>query len=517
MRRKSTLPVYPSLERFEIIKKLGDGAFSDVYRARDKRTGRNVAIKVAQKYASDGSMVDLQHLHPSMKKKPRVTERANILKEVQIMRNIRHPNIVQLIQFTESRENYFLVLELCEGGELFHRIVDLTYLSEDLSRHVIGQLAQAVYHLHEECGVVHRDIKPENILFDPIPIIPSEQRKFHVFDDQSKKDEGVFIKDVGGGGIGQVKLADFGLSKIIWDKDTLTPCGTVGYTAPEIVKDQRYSKGVDCWAMGCVLFTMLCGFPPFYDESISALTRKVARGEFSFLSPWWDPISDEAKDLIQGLLCVDPRKRYTVRQVLQHPWLTGKKLISSQSGGPSFVDECESIRIQAMRKAAASSTIKSTDSPHNIDSIDNQQTTSHISSTSDLTSTTSSTGRKDVFSPGMATLKEILDITAAVQRMTEEHTNHGEMITDDHEDQQRQYHHNIKTKEKQLYNAQAAAHHQQGLAKIKKTAVTPIVMATGTIHTTNGQRRHQPGFDLNMNNATLLKNRRMKHLVMPCQ
>lgn len=106
---------------------------------------------------------------------------------------------------------------------------------------------------------------------------------------------------------------------MIWDDATKTPCGTVGYTAPEIVRDQKYHKGVDMWALGCVLYTMLCGFPPFYDESIPALTRKVARGQYTFLSPWWDPVSDSAKELITHLLCVDPNERYTVDEFLNHP------------------------------------------------------------------------------------------------------------------------------------------------------------------------------------------------------
>lgn len=102
----------------------------------------------------------------------------------------------------------------------------------------------------------------------------------------------------------------------------MTPCGTVGYTAPEIVKDERYSKSVDMWAMGCVLYTLLCGFPPFYDESIEVLTEKVAKGQYTFLSPWWDEISDSAKDLITHLLTVDPEKRYTITEFLNHPWIT---------------------------------------------------------------------------------------------------------------------------------------------------------------------------------------------------
>lgn len=189
---------------------------------------------------------------------------------------------------------FFSTITVLEGGELFHQIVKLTYFSENLSRHVILQVAQGIRYLHEERGVVHRDIKPENLLFERIPIVPSKNAPSKQFD-EDKEDEGEFIPGIGGGGIGRVKIADFGLSKVVWDEQTMTPCGTVGYTAPEIVKDERYSKSVDMWAMGCVLYTLLCGFPPFYDESINVLTEKVARGHYTFLSPWWDTISDSGK------------------------------------------------------------------------------------------------------------------------------------------------------------------------------------------------------------------------------
>lgn len=170
-----------------------------------------------------------------------------------------------------------------------------------------------------------RDIKPENILFEPIPFIPTKNPRPKSAEDEDKEDEGEFIKGVGSGGIGRIKIADFGLSKIVWDTQTMTPCGTVGYTAPEIVKDERYSKSVDMWALGCVLYTLLCGFPPFYDESIQVLTEKVARGQYTFLSPWWDEISKPAQDLVSHLLTVDPKKRYTIDQFLQHPWIKGSE------------------------------------------------------------------------------------------------------------------------------------------------------------------------------------------------
>jgi hypothetical protein len=166
-----------------------------------------------------------------------------------------------------------------------------------------------------------RDIKPENLLFYPSPFIPTRNPKPRGPEDEEKADEGEFVPGVGAGGIGQIKIADFGLSKVVWDSQTMTPCGTVGYTAPEIVKDERYSKSVDMWALGCVLYTLLCGFPPFYDESIQVLTEKVARGQYTFLSPWWDDISKPAQDLVSHLLTVNPDKRYTIQQFLGHPWI----------------------------------------------------------------------------------------------------------------------------------------------------------------------------------------------------
>ncbi|KAJ8121242.1 hypothetical protein O1611_g10151 [Lasiodiplodia mahajangana] len=343
---------------------MGDGAFSNVYRARDRQgDAGEVAIKVVRKFEMNNM------------------QRANILKEVQIMRQLDHPNIVKLVDFSESRQYYYIILELAPGGELFHQIVRLTYFSEDLSRHVITQVAKALEYLHEEMGVVHRDIKPENILFRPIPFVPSKTPKPKQPGDEDKVDEGEFIPGVGSGEIGQIKIADFGLSKIVWDKQTMTPCGTVGYTAPEIVKDERYSKSVDMWALGCVLYTLLCGFPPFYDESIEVLTEKVAKGQFTFLSPWWDDISKSAQDLISHLLTVDPDKRYTIKEFLNHPWI--------QASGPTPRAEKKSQDPERLRAFDASKL------------IDGEK-------------------RLDFRSPGAVNLREIFDVGYSVHRQEEE-------------------------------------------------------------------------------------------------
>lgn len=292
------------------MEQIGEGAFSKVFRARDTELQIDVAIKVIDKSVMNKSQIE------------------SILKEVSIMRRLDHPNIVKLYNFINNNNKTFLILELLNGGEIFNKIVELTYFSENLSKHILIQIVQTIKYLHEEVGVVHRDIKPENLLFETIPFIPSSNPKalLRKSDDLTKKDEGKFIKNLGGGTIGVVKLADFGLSKILWDSATKTPCGTASYTAPEIIRDEAYSKSVDMWGVGCVLYTLLCGFPPFYDTNPEELTKKVARGEYCFLSPWWDEISIEAKDLVGHLLTVDPKKRYNPDEVLNHPWITGKKV-----------------------------------------------------------------------------------------------------------------------------------------------------------------------------------------------
>lgn len=137
------------------------------------------------------------------------------------------------------------------------------------------------------------------------------------------REEAVSIAKVGSNDIGVVKIADFGLSKIICGFPTMTPCGTVGWAAPELLKEHNYTTSVDMWGIGCLLFTMLAGFPPFYDENLKVMTRKVMKGEYSFSSPNWEKISDSAKDLVSRLLEVNPEKRLNIKECLAHPWIWG--------------------------------------------------------------------------------------------------------------------------------------------------------------------------------------------------
>ncbi|KAJ2377923.1 MAPK-activated protein kinase Srk1 [Coemansia sp. RSA 2607] len=294
---------FPTIEGYTVLSRIGEGAFSKVYRAQQDATGEDVAIKAICKTGLTPVQV------------------ANINKEVAIMESLKHPRVIRLHGFCETRDYFYLVMEYAAGGELFDRVLQLTYLSERLARHVIIQVAEAVQYLHAN-GIVQRDLKLENVVFESIPVIPSGVKEQKRQGDTSEKaEEGLFVPGVGGGGIGRVKLIDFGLSKVVWNQATHTPCGTTGYAAPEVVRDELYTKSVDMWGIGCMLYAMVCGFPPFYDEDVKVLTRKVALGQYEFLSPWWDHVNPQIKELIAHLLELDPARRYTIQDFMRHPWV----------------------------------------------------------------------------------------------------------------------------------------------------------------------------------------------------
>lgn len=265
--------------------------------------------------------------------------------EVDIMRVLSHTNIVRLIDSFGSHQYHYIIMELCPGGELYYQIAGLPPLNESLSRHIIVQLASALEYLHETLGIVHRfvafhiqqtvrfgqssdfslrDIKLENILLCPMLLTQGED-----VGNVKSNSSGEVPEKIKAGSpndeprrtrIGTVKLADFGLSKAVAG-ELMTPCGTAGYAAPELYDTQKYSTGVDMWALGCVLYTLLGGFPPFYDDDFRAMIKKVLRGNYSFTSPPWRHVSGAAKDLISNLLTVNPRERFTIRDFFSHPWI----------------------------------------------------------------------------------------------------------------------------------------------------------------------------------------------------
>jgi len=203
----------------------------------------------------------------------------------------------------------YIVLELVSGGELFDRIIAKGHYSEKDAAHLIHEVVCAIGYLHE-VGVVHRDLKPENLLY-------------------ASHDESDPNYDV-------IKVADFGLAKVITgggtggggsDTSMTTTCGTPGYVAPEVLEQNAggYGPEVDCWSIGVILYILLCGFPPFYDESNAVLFQLIKKGQYTMPSPYWDDVSDGAKDLVKKLLTVDPKQRANIKQILAHPWIVSKE------------------------------------------------------------------------------------------------------------------------------------------------------------------------------------------------
>mmetsp|Transcript_9982 Transcript_9982/g.19589 ORF Transcript_9982/g.19589 Transcript_9982/m.19589 type:complete len:351 (+) Transcript_9982:289-1341(+) len=263
-------------ERFRLGNTLGKGNFSVVREAEDLVTGETVAIKCIRK----------KHLSRE--------DREGLEAEVRILSGMDHPNIIKLYGMHEDGSNYYVVTELVRGGELFDRIVAKEFYQERDAAQVVKTIAEALKYCNEH-GVVHRDLKPENILME---------------DDEDDH---------------QLKLADFGFAK---ELDTSseeamlkTTCGTPGYVAPEIISGRPYGKEVDMWSLGVITYILLCGYPPFYDENQSRLFRLIKKAKYKFDPEFWSDVSDSAKDLIRGLLVVDPSVRFTVDDVLNHPWI----------------------------------------------------------------------------------------------------------------------------------------------------------------------------------------------------
>ncbi|XP_042195343.1 calcium/calmodulin-dependent protein kinase type 1-like isoform X2 [Callorhinchus milii] len=184
-------------------------------------------------------------------------------------------------------------MQLVAGGELFDRIVERGCYTERDASQLISQILHAVHYLHQ-LGIVHRDLKPENLLYCG-----------------QEEDSPIMI-------------SDFGLSKLE-DKGSVmsTACGTPGYVAPEVLAQKPYGKAVDCWSIGVISYILLCGYPPFYDDNDAKLFEQIVKAEYEFDSPYWDDISDSAKDFIQHLMDKEPQRRYTCDQALEHPWVAG--------------------------------------------------------------------------------------------------------------------------------------------------------------------------------------------------
>jgi len=256
--------------KYELGKTLGKGTFSKVKYGIDTESNAPFAIKIIDK-----AQLQKEHMEEQLKR------------EIAIMKHLKHEHIVQLKEVLQTQKHIYIVLELITGGELFDRIVAAKRFDENTGRKYFQQLIMGIYYCHMQ-GIAHRDLKPENLLLD---------------------------------GQDRLKISDFGLSNLQRQgSDGMllqTVCGTPNYVAPEVLKEKGYNGFyADIWSCGVILFVMLAGYLPFDDPNMNSLFNKIERGEYR-MAKYFSP---EAKDIISKMLIVDPQKRYTLDQVISHPW-----------------------------------------------------------------------------------------------------------------------------------------------------------------------------------------------------
>uniref|UniRef100_A0A3B4VPE6 calcium/calmodulin-dependent protein kinase n=1 Tax=Seriola dumerili TaxID=41447 RepID=A0A3B4VPE6_SERDU len=293
-------------DEYQLYEELGKGAFSVVRRCVKLCTGQEYAAKIINT------------------KKLSARDHQKLEREARICRLLKHPNIVRLHDSISEEGFHYLIFDLVTGGELFEDIVAREYYSEADASHCIQQILEAVLHCHQ-MGVVHRDLKPENLL------LASKCKN------------------------AAVKLADFGLAiEVQGDQQAWFGfAGTPGYLSPEVLRKEAYGKPVDIWACGVILYILLVGYPPFWDEDQHKLYQQIKAGAYDFPSPEWDTVTPEAKNLINQMLTINPAKRITAQEALKHPWVCQRSTVASMMHRQETV-ECLK-KFNARRKLKESS------------------------------------------------------------------------------------------------------------------------------------------------------------------
>ncbi|XP_064923624.1 calcium/calmodulin-dependent protein kinase type II subunit gamma isoform X11 [Columba livia] len=269
-------------DEYQLYEELGKGAFSVVRRCVKKSSSQEYAAKIINT------------------KKLSARDHQKLEREARICRLLKHPNIVRLHDSISEEGFHYLVFDLVTGGELFEDIVAREYYSEADASHCIHQILESVNHIHQH-DIVHRDLKPENLLL-------------------ASKCKGA-----------AVKLADFGLAIEVQGEQQawFGFAGTPGYLSPEVLRKDPYGKPVDIWACGVILYILLVGYPPFWDEDQHKLYQQIKAGAYDFPSPEWDTVTPEAKNLINQMLTINPAKRITADQALKHPWVCQRSTVAS--------------------------------------------------------------------------------------------------------------------------------------------------------------------------------------------
>ncbi|XP_044258055.1 calcium/calmodulin-dependent protein kinase type II alpha chain isoform X2 [Tribolium madens] len=300
-------------DNYDLKEELGKGAFSVVRRCVQKSTGLEFAAKIIN--TKKLSARDFQKLE----------------REARICRKLQHPNIVRLHDSIQEENFHYLVFDLVTGGELFEDIVAREFYSEADASHCIQQILESVNHCHQN-GVVHRDLKPENLLL-------------------ASKAKGA-----------AVKLADFGLAIEVQGEQQawFGFAGTPGYLSPEVLKKEPYGKPVDIWACGVILYILLVGYPPFWDEDQHRLYAQIKAGAYDYPSPEWDTVTPEAKNLINQMLTVNPGKRITASEALKHPWICQRERVASVVHRQETVDCLKKFNARRKLKGAILTTMLAT-------------------------------------------------------------------------------------------------------------------------------------------------------------
>ncbi|KAM8841645.1 serine/threonine-protein kinase DCLK3 [Spinachia spinachia] len=267
---------------YEIGHVVGDGNFAVVRKCRRRDNGQTLAVKIVER----SKLIGREHMMQN---------------ELSLLGSLCHPRIVRLFSHHHTHTHSYLVMELVSGGDLFEAISERGKFPEAESGLMVSDVSEALNYMHCK-SIVHRDLKPENLLIE------------HVAP-----------------GICRLKLADFGLAMVVTEP-VFTICGTPTYVAPEILRETGYGVEVDVWALGIILYILLCGFPPFrsQDRDQDELFRLIKQGELHFLPPYWDAVSEDATGLVRALLQPDPTVRLTAQQTMTHPWVKAVALICRQ-------------------------------------------------------------------------------------------------------------------------------------------------------------------------------------------
>ncbi|XP_034026718.1 calcium/calmodulin-dependent protein kinase (CaM kinase) II beta 1 isoform X2 [Thalassophryne amazonica] len=297
-------------DEYQLFEELGKGAFSVVRRCVKLCTGQEYAAKIINT------------------KKLSARDHQKLEREARICRLLKHPNIVRLHDSISEEGFHYLLFDLVTGGELFEDIVAREYYSEADASHCIHQILESVHHIHQH-DIVHRDLKPENLL------LASKCKN------------------------AAVKLADFGLAiEVQGDQQAWFGfAGTPGYLSPEVLRKEAYGKPVDIWACGVILYILLVGYPPFWDEDQHKLYQQIKAGAYDFPSPEWDTVTPEAKNLINQMLTINPAKRITAQEALKHPWVCQRSTVASMMHRQETVECLKKFNARRKLKGAILTTM----------------------------------------------------------------------------------------------------------------------------------------------------------------